>query len=1046
MRTFLLSCLLLITLVASAAQLRSAEEAPFSKASPFLRQNIRISFDPASSLMLGRATLMLPPQRELQLFFSDLQNVRIEITEAGRENNYPGNIPQNIVPNRDNTLVLGPAAQARTLSMSWQLTAPPPGLSGNLITPQGITLSGFWHPAAEEKMLFSLVAELPPGFSGVTEADEIKVETDGIQQILRAAAPHPLRAVHFAAGPYTMLTRTVNNVTLYSYFFSEDEYLAPSCLDRAVEYIQRYEDLIGPFPYKRYSIVENRLPTGYGMPGFTLLGQSVVRLPFIKDTSLGHEILHSWFGNAVDSGEWGNWCEGLTALLADQSSAEEKRQGAMYRKNQLLRYHAYVGRDNDLAVLDFRNTGDSRPMSRTMRAIGYDKTGMLFHSLRKEIGDEPFFAALRQVYANRRYSDAGWSDLENAFTVASGRDLSFFFSQWLSRPDIPSFTVEQVGMKQQGGGTEISFHIVQHTDKPYSFRLPVSIGTQRETIRETLLINAADQEAVITVPSLPTEMTVDPEYDVMRTLKEKERPPVWMQFMGAQQKTAVLPDNKKTLALYLPLMTELERWGCRIVRPEELKNSTLSQGSFLFLGSSSHSRELFGTPERQDTGFRLDVRKNPLNQEQVMVLLSSASAEETRAALPKLGHYGKYSRLVFQQGEIKEQQVAPSDNGIRLPLLKPPVGIPVAQVQDFSAIIDDISRSRVIYAGETHTDYGIHLLQLQIIQALRGRLDQEGRSQDLVIGMEMFPRASQPALDGYINGAIPTEKDFLRLSAYYESWGYDYRMYRDVINYAKAHRLPIIALNLKKNIAGTVFTTGSTDALTPEQRREAASERDLDPVGYRERLVRAHALHKETKETEEGDFNGFLQAQALRDETMAESIVDYLQARPEKKMVVLAGTGHVYKDSAVPFRVARRMKCRQSVLIADNGQVTGKEKGSQADYLMFTEDVALPPAGKIGVLLNEEKKTESQPSRVEIVDISPLSKADEAGLEKGDVILAVDDTRIATISDLKTALLDKKPGETVQLNIVRKDKVMDIKVELSDMETEAVMPPGHPKK
>jgi serine protease Do len=72
-----------------------------------------------------------------------------------------------------------------------------------------------------------------------------------------------------------------------------------------------------------------------------------------------------------------------------------------------------------------------------------------------------------------------------------------------------------------------------------------------------------------------------------------------------------------------------------------------------------------------------------------------------------------------------------------------------------------------------------------------------------------------------------------------------------------------------------------------------------------------------------------------------------------------------------------------------------------------------------------------------------LGKAEEAGLEQDDIILAVDNTPVATIADLKIALLDKKPGETVQLNIVRKENMQNIKVELSDMEKAAMMPPGH---
>ncbi|MGB5684298.1 MAG: hypothetical protein WBM35_00685, partial [Candidatus Electrothrix sp.] len=329
MHTFLLPCFLFMALLLSSPSLlRCAEKAPASDASEpleLLRQDIHIAFDLASSEMQGKATLVLPPKRALKLSLSGLEKIRVLVTETKQE----------IAPNSDHTLTLDPAAQERTLSLSWQITAPPPGNdTGNLITPQGITLTGSWHPTTGENMIFSLNAKLPPDFSGVTEADEIEITTEGEQNILKATAPQPLRAINFAAGPYTVLSRQLNNLTLYSYFFAEDEELAPAYLDKAVEYIQRYEALIGPFPYTRYAIVENRLPTGYGMPGFTLLGQTVVRLPFIKDISLGHEILHSWFGNAINAIEndaSGNWCEGLTTLLADQTYAEEQGTGTAYR-------------------------------------------------------------------------------------------------------------------------------------------------------------------------------------------------------------------------------------------------------------------------------------------------------------------------------------------------------------------------------------------------------------------------------------------------------------------------------------------------------------------------------------------------------------------------------------------------------------------------------------------------------------------------------------------------------------------------------------------
>ena len=862
--------------------------------------------------------------------------------------------------------------------------------------------------------------------------------TGAANDCLRQPPPHPLQSINFAAGPYTIRSRRAGSITVYSYFFQEDAGLSAGYLNKAASYINRYEKLIGPFPYKRYSIVENRLPTGYGMPGFTLLGQAVIRLPFIKDTSLGHEILHSWFGNALRTDDSGNWCEGLTTYLADQSYDVDAGKGSQYRKNQIIRYQSYVHGDNITALIDFQHGGDSQPMAKKMRAIGYDKASMVFHMLRREIGDKQFFSALRQLYANNKYQQIGWADLETIFSEKAGRDLSLFFGQWLLRNDIPDLAADRVTVNQKDGRNELSFHLVQHNEAPYRLQVPVVVKTPQGVTREIVKVDTLDQQVSVTVDTLPTELLIDPEYDLLRNLHADERYPAWTQFLGAEQKTVVLP-GKEDMEHYLPLVADMERLGCRLLTASDLKNSELVEGNFLFLGSSAHTLGLFGSPDHPVKGFTLDVRKNPLNPDQVMVLISSSSTEETTRVVRKLSHYGKYSYLHFKNGRIQEKSITPSADGIKLPLLSPPAGIPVQQIKGFSAIVDDILHSRVVYVGEMHTDYGSHLLQLQVIQALYDR------DQNLVIGMEMFPRSSQQALGDYISDKTMDEREFLKQSNYFKVWGYDYRMYREIIGYAKKHRIPLVGLNLEKDIVSTVFRNGATDELTDEQFSQVAAERDVELPGYRERLTTVHAMHNNSPHG--SNFNGFLQAQSMWDETMAESIVNYLQAHPKKRMVVIAGTGHVYKDSAIPPRVARRMKVRQSVLIGDNGMDRGLEEGKKLDYLMFTESVNLPPAGKIGIVLEEIEKTENKSGHIKIIQISPHGKAGQAGLEENDIILTVDDYPISTIGNLKAGLMDKDPGDTVILSIRREDKTLDIQVELSDMDTSAMMmPPGHPKK
>ena len=64
-------------------------------------------------------------------------------------------------------------------------------------------------------------------------------------------------------------------------------------------YIDMYSEQIGPYAFKKFALVENFWQTGYGMPSFTLLGQQVIRFPFILHSSYPHELLHNWWGNSV---------------------------------------------------------------------------------------------------------------------------------------------------------------------------------------------------------------------------------------------------------------------------------------------------------------------------------------------------------------------------------------------------------------------------------------------------------------------------------------------------------------------------------------------------------------------------------------------------------------------------------------------------------------------------------------------------------------------------------------------------------------------------
>jgi aminopeptidase N len=980
-------CLLLILLLFAPA-VRAADTAP-----PL--QKLSISFDLDQALLRGISRIELPPGSGADIHLGNL------VVDALSINGGPAPAA--------NRVQLPPAAGPQQVTIEYHLRY---GEGGHgLIGPAGISLTGFWHPLLGTATLFELAATIPDRFEAVSEANEIVTapEVDAKRVLFRF--PQPVPAINFVAGPYVVEKVPFGDgKELYTYFFPEDQELAADYRSKTLGYLQRYEREIGPFPYQRFSVVENRLPTGYAMPTFTLLGQMVVRLPFITETSLGHEVLHQWFGNSVEvDASRGNWAEGLTTYLADQAFAADQGEGASFRKNQLIKYESYIHAGNRMALAEFVGvSGRQEVQEDDLRAIGYGKCSMLFHMLRQRVGDEKFFAALQDFYLRMRYRAAAWSDLVASFDRVTGQELGPFFEQWLTRKDVPRLAVSKLRTETRDGGQVLIFELRQTADQPYDLEVPVAIATVGGLLRERIAIDTASKEVRIPVPTLPGSLVLDPDYDLMRHLAPAELPPVWSRFEGAPKKLAVMAPEEE--ARFRPLLDALAGYELEVKAPGEVTDAELSEATVIFLGTdTAPARALFAAPGLPAGGFTIAVRPHPLKPGGVAVLATSAGPEETAKAAGKLRHYSKYSYLHFQGGRAVDKRIAESEAGQRSTILEPPRGVATPRTMAFEEIVDQLMENRVIYVGEIHTSYEDHLLQLRVIQSLHQR------DPRLAIGMEMFTPTAQEVLDAYIAGEMD-EWEFLKKSRWFERWRFDYRLYRDILDFARSNKIPIIALNLDKEIVSKVFKEGGVSALSDEERQQLPPERDLDLPGYQERLAAVYTMHSQGGHgPASGKFAGFFQAQALWDETMAARAADYLRDHPEERLVVIAGRGHVTKESGIPPRVARRLEVKQAVVV--NGDGRDIEPGS-SDYVLFSPEVTLPPAAMLGVSLAEKE------GGVLVEGFSPHGQAKGAGLKEGDFILAINDEPVRTVEDLKIIMFYREKGETVRLRVVRPHKFL----------------------
>jgi len=993
--------------------------------------HLDISFQPKTHSLQGKATIIFPKGKEWQLDTGNLSIEKILLQEDGQK---AFSLP---LP-KGNSISMYAANAEQKVTISYSLSIPAT-YSDNRISDDGIVLTSAWHPVPQQPMFFSVKATLPAGFKGISESDDVpKQLTDNS---FTTSFSQAVRSIHLVAGPYQITQETIREgLTLSTWFFKEDQQLSREYLDAAKTYLLRYEKEIGTFPYNHYAIVANRLPTGFGMPTFTLLGQMVLRLPFIKETSLGHEILHSWFGNSVEvSDESGNWCEGLTSYLADFAYKEEKGEGASHRRAALINYQSYVNPDSVIPLQDFRSASHNQAMAKARRGVGYNRSAMLFHQLRGSLGPEYFYEGLRLFVTSFKGKSASWRDIQTAFENVSGKDLTTFFKQHLTRSDMPSILIGNVKIEDMPDKSILHFTVSQDSKQPYLLNLPIRITTVKGNQQSIHQISEQETDISIPLSDSPLSFSIDPDYDLFRRLTPAELPPVWSRFAGARQKLLILGTGKSAENL-APFIRWAEKQGWEVVTDKEVNNQQLSENSLLFLGSDSDNyRSLFGTSAAAHNGFHMTVKNNPLNNKEVIVLLTSDSIQETEAASYKLKHYGKYSSLTFKQGRIQIKEIAPSDTGMEYILESLPTGGSITAMNSFEKIITELSKNRVIYLGETHDSFADHLLQLRIIQAL------QRQGIDIAIAMEMFPASSQDSLNEYLlQDSKMSEAEFLRASHWFDVWRYDWRLFRPIFSFCKQNKIPIFGINIERDIVSKVFSDGNTDTLTDEQSQTIAKDRDLSLEGYVERLRLVHGFHADSPHGKNKGIAGFIQSQAIWDESMAENITSILRDSPQKTVVVIAGSQHTRKDSGIPPRVARRMDVSQASVLNLYAANPPAAPQVQADYFFLAEPLYLETKGKIGIMLSPEKDKDGT-ERLKITGLSHAGKAKDAGIQEGDIIISINDQPAHNMEDIGILMMDSRAGDTLKIKVLRKSNdgepvEKEIQVELSDLSK----PPMHP--
>ncbi len=238
-----------------------------------------------------------------------------------------------------------------------------------------------------------------------------------------------------------------------------------------------------------------------------------------------------------------------------------------------------------------------------------------------------------------------------------------------------------------------------------------------------------------------------------------------------------------------------------------------------------------------------------------------------------------------------------------------------------SEALADLKKNRIVLVGEHHSNEQHHRAQLAVIRALK----ETGLK--VAVGLEMFRHESQAALDQWISGKID-ENQFEKI--YYDNWTYPWKAYREIFEYSRTHQIPMIGLNVPREITRQVSRNGFK-SLSPEQKGKLAEVSCIVDQQYMNYIRNAFGAHGHGQL----NFIYFCEAQMVWDTALAVYTLNYLEKHPDAVVVILTGVGHAQKG-AVPRQIQLRSNLPYAVILPEtSGSIdTASISSKDADYLI----------------------------------------------------------------------------------------------------------------
>jgi len=457
--------------------------------------------------------------------------------------------------------------------------------------------SAFWFPVLDhpnDKFTTEIKVTADSSLRTVANGKLVSRKTRGSRTTWtwQLDTPQPAYLVSLAVAPYEETRAKAAGVPLRFYAFPGQARAARRLYGRTGDMMKVFSNLFGPYPYREYSQIVVSEFTWGGMEntGATTLTEKALTddraaLDISYEGLVAHELAHQWWGDLATCRGWmHNWLNESWATFSENLYDEVAHGEDFATWDRIQKTTQYMTQDFAQYRRPIVADGYEIPMDLFDRHA-YEKGSLVLTMLRDELGDEAFFRGARTYLARHAFGFADTHEFRRALEDASGRDLSWFFDQWVFKAGYP-----QIGAhwRADGGGLALTLTQSQDTSSSgpeatpvFRVRLEVFVHGSRGVRRSVVVMEKARQTFVLPCAGRPLRVAIDPRFRVLKALTVVQPASAWRyalahdphfaERMRAARTLAHVPDSAGARALMDALARDKSpqvRMACAIALSE----------------------------------------------------------------------------------------------------------------------------------------------------------------------------------------------------------------------------------------------------------------------------------------------------------------------------------------------------------------------------------------------------------------------------------------------------------------------------------------------